>query len=951
MASEGDAVATAAALDLPALQAKVEALSDQIRDLKASGSDAARIPPLVKEMLAAKKAYADGNGGIGVDGKPYEEPLSKSEKKKREKAAKAAAAAAAAAADGGNVDGDAAADGELKADPSSKGSQKKAAKKAEKAAKKAAAKAAAKGGAPPPASAPAKAGKAAATAKPAAAPGATKKPARRPAAIGIGTKSKIPPHTLSFSPNSALTDRPVVTFAVAVLTNTVQDYGINSDHTRAAGPGLGLPKPQGSGGSTGINGGEICGDVTIAKYVARRAAAEAVGYGAAAATALTGGADDAAASATIDQYVDYATSLSKFSLARRVRAVSSTLNAALAGRTYAVGTALTLADLVLFASLGFPSQRADQQAVLDVLGADAVATPTYRWMTMVAAHPAVREATQLAVGITQLSATETAEAVFGPGGTADLEPLVSGMSPLQGATPGAVCTRFPPEPSGYLHIGHAKAVLMNEYYARRYKGRLIARFDDTNPSKEKEEFQSSILEDLGRLGVKPDVVTFTSDYFETIRAYALHMIKSGLAFMDDTPQDVMQKERMDRVDSKHRNQTPEEALEYFNLMCSGSEDGAKWCLRAKIDMQSVNGTMRDPVMYRQNITAHHRAGTKYKAYPTYDLACPIVDCIEGVTHALRTTEYNDRDEQYAWVQKSLGLRRTRIHAFARMNFVNTELSKRKLTWFVENGHVTGWDDPRFPTVRGVVRRGIDIEALRSFMLSQGASRRIVNMEWSKFWALNKQQIDKSSARYMAIDASVNVKLTVSNGPEAESHTYVSADLHPKDAGMGKRLVRQAKTCLIEKVDAEGLTVGQNIVLMRWGVITITKIHDDGRLEGTYDPEGDIKAAKPKLSWLADVAENTPVVLTEFDNLITKDKLDEGDDFKDFINPNTLAETKVIGDAALRNLKEHDIIQLERRGYVRVDRPYLSEDRPLALFMVPDGKTKSMGGLAGKLKHS
>ena len=259
MTSEGDAVATAS-LDLPALKAKVEALSDQIRDLKASGSDAAKdqIPPLVKEMLAAKKAYADGNGGIGVDGKPYEEPLSKSEKKKREKAAKAAAAAAAA---GGGADG---ADGEPKADPNSKGSQKKAAKKAEKAAKKAAAKAAAKGGAPPPA-APAKAGKAAAAA---AKPATAKKPAAcRPAAIG--TKSKIPPHTLSFSPNAALTDRPVVALAVAVLTNTVQDYGINSDHTRMAGPGLGLPKPK---GGTGINGGEICGDVTIARYVARRAA-------------------------------------------------------------------------------------------------------------------------------------------------------------------------------------------------------------------------------------------------------------------------------------------------------------------------------------------------------------------------------------------------------------------------------------------------------------------------------------------------------------------------------------------------------------------------------------------------------------------------------------------------------------------------------------------------------
>jgi hypothetical protein len=514
MTSEGDAVAAA---DLSALKEKVEALSNQIRDLKASGTDDAKdkIPPLVKEMLAAKKAYADGNNGIGVDGKPYEEPLSKSEKKKREKAAKAAAAAAA----GGEG-------GELKADPDSKGSQKKAAKKAEKAAKKAAAKAAAKGGAPPPAAAAAsaaapaggKAGKAAASAK-------NKQPARpSPVAFGINTKSKIPPHTLSFNPNAALTDRPVMALAVAVLTNTAQNYGINSDHTRASGPGLGLPKP--AGAAAGVNGGEVCGDVTIARYVARRAAADAVGYGSAAAAALlTGAGGDDAAAAAIEQWVDYATSLSRFSLARRVRAVSSTLNAALAGRTYAVGSSLTLADLALFAAMGFPSQHADQRAVLDVLGGDAAQTPTYRWMTMLGAHPAIREATQLAVGITQLSATETAEAAFGP--AAELDPLVSGMSPLQGACPGSVVTRFPPEPSGYLHIGHAKAVLMNEYYARRYKGRLIARFDDTNPSKEKEEFQASILEDLGKLGVKPDVVTFTSDYFETIRQYALYMIKNG----------------------------------------------------------------------------------------------------------------------------------------------------------------------------------------------------------------------------------------------------------------------------------------------------------------------------------------------------------------------------------------------------------------------------------------
>lgn len=375
------------------------------------------------------------------------------------------------------------------------------------------------------------------------------------------------------------------------------------------------------------------------------------------------------------------------------------------------------------------------------------------------------------------------------------------------------------------------------------------------------------------------------------------------------------------------------------------------CLRAKIDMSSDNGTMRDPVLFRQNLTPHHRTGTTYKAYPTYDLACPIVDSLEGVTHALRTTEYNDRDEQYQWVLKALGLRRVRIHAFARMNFVNTVLSKRKLTWFVDNGYVTGWDDPRFPTVRGVVRRGINIPALRNFMYSQGASRRVVNMDWTVFWSENKKEIDKTAKRFMAIDKARNVRLTVSGAPAIGDFGYVETSYHPKDPNLGTRALRIANEVLLETgADVEGIEAGEEIVLLRWGVVKITKVVDASNLEGAYVPDGDFKAAKRKLSWVANVSNNTPVILTEFDNLVSKDKLDEDDDFLDYINPDTLATTEVIGDTGLKTLCENEVIQLERRGYFRVDRPYLSADKPLLLFTIPDGKSKAMSGQQTKLAH-
>jgi glutamyl/glutaminyl-tRNA synthetase len=247
-------------------------------------------------------------------------------------------------------------------------------------------------------------------------------------------------------------------------------------------------------------------------------------------------------------------------------------------------------------------------------------------------------------------------------------------------------------------------------------------------------------------------------------------------------------------------------------------------LRAKIDMSSTNGTMRDPVLYRFNDTPHHRTGTKYKAYPTYDFACPIVDSLEGVTNALRTTEYNDRDEQYHWIQNALGLRHVYILSYGKINFINTVLSKRKLTWFVENGYVDGWNDARFPTIQGCIRRGMQVESLKNFIISQGASKRVINMEWDKFWSENKKVLEDISPRYMAVSTDRKVLFTVTNIPKEIEGVLIN--IHPSKPEMGQRVLRRYHEIYLEVDDAQLFAEGEEVTLVRWGNFFIDRIVKD-----------------------------------------------------------------------------------------------------------------------------
>ncbi|KAK3924680.1 Bifunctional glutamate/proline--tRNA ligase [Frankliniella fusca] len=515
---------------------------------------------------------------------------------------------------------------------------------------------------------------------------------------------------------------------------------------------------------------------------------------------------------------------------------------------------------------------------------------------------------------------------------------------LPGAEMGKVVVRFPPEASGYLHIGHAKAALLNQYYQQAFKGKLIMRFDDTNPAKEK-----VILEDLKMLEIVPDQFTHTSSYFDLMLELCEKLMKEGKAYVDDTEPEQMKTEREQRVESKNRNNSLQKNLAMWNEMKQGTETGTKCCVRAKIDMNSPNGCMRDPTIYRCKPEPHPRTGSKYKVYPTYDFACPIVDSIEGVTHCLRTMEYHDRDDQFYWFIDALGLRKPVIWEYSRLNMTNTVLSKRKLTWFVEEGLVDGWDDPRFPTVRGVLRRGMTVEGLKQFIIAQGSSRSVVVMEWDKIWAFNKKVIDPIAPRFTALEAKDTVPVLVKGVKEE----CLEVAKHPKNPDIGVKKVWVGPRVLIDYADAEVLKEGENTTFINWGNMLIKKINRKGGRIESVEAEANLdnKDFKKtlKITWLAETPKGkfTPTYCLYYDHIISKPVLAKDEDFKSYIPKNTRTEVAMLGDPELAALKVGDIIQLQRRGFFRVDQayeplsPHIGKETPIVLIAIPDGHQKEI----------
>ena len=385
-------------------------------------------------------------------------------------------------------------------------------------------------------------------------------------------------------------------------------------------------------------------------------------------------------------------------------------------------------------------------------------------------------------------------------------------------------------------------------------------------------------------------------------------------------------------------------------MKAGSDEGRRWCIRARIAYDSPNGTLRDPVIFRCNRVSHHRTGTQWKMYPTYDLCAPILDSIEGVTVALRTNEYRDRNAQYEWMQDALGLRKVAIWDFSRMNLVRTVLSKRKLTRIVAEGKVWGWDDPRMPTIRGIIRRGMAVPPLREFILKQGPSKNILNLEWGALWALNKKHIDPGASRHTAIvqDQAVRCSVHDFDGPDvATKPRYV------KNPALGSKKVLYGETIVIEQADAQALSQDEEITLMSWGnayVRRITRGQDEAgggssssaitSVDLELHLAGDVKKTSKKLSWLA-AADTTNLIsidLVSFSHLITKDKLEKEDELESFLTPSTEARVQAFADCNVAELPRGAVVQFERKGYYKFDGPCKGEvGERMVFFDIPSGK--------------
>ena len=510
-----------------------------------------------------------------------------------------------------------------------------------------------------------------------------------------------------------------------------------------------------------------------------------------------------------------------------------------------------------------------------------------------------------------------------------------------------VHTRFPPEPNGYLHIGHAKSICLNFGIADEFKGLCNLRFDDTNPTKEEVEYVESIKEDVKWLGFGWDKREYyASDYFEKMYGYAVELIKKGKAYVCDLNADEIREYRGTLTEpgkeSPYRNRAVEENLELFEKMRKGEFPDGSHTLRAKIDMKSGNINMRDPVIYRIMHAEHHRTGNKWRIYPMYDYAHCVSDSIEGITHSICTLEFEDHRPLYDWFLNELGVYHPQQIEFARLNLSYTVLSKRRLIQLVQEGHVNGWDDPRMPTISGLRRRGYTPESIRNFCERIGVAKRDSLVDMALLEHCIREGLNKSAQRVMAVLKPLKVVIT--NYPENQTEELEAIN-NPEDESMGKRKVPFSRILYIERDDFREnppkeffrLAPGREVRLRYAYYITCIDVIKDQttgevtELHCTYDPatrggdSPDKRKVKATLHWVS-ASHAIKAEVRLYDLLFTKPVPgEESNDFKTDINPKSLELLKqCFVEPSLANSKSGNRFQFERMGYFCVDRDSTKE---------------------------
>lgn len=515
--------------------------------------------------------------------------------------------------------------------------------------------------------------------------------------------------------------------------------------------------------------------------------------------------------------------------------------------------------------------------------------------------------------------------------------------------PQDICTRFPPEPNGYLHIGHAKAICIDFGTAEKYGGRCNLRFDDTNPSKEDVEYVESIKEDVAWLGFKWDGLFYASEYFMTMYESAVKLIKKGIAYVCDLTAEQIREYRGTLTEpgkeSPYRDRSVEENLDLFARMKNGEfADGSK-VLRAKIDMKSPNINMRDPVIYRILRATHHRTGNEWCIYPMYDFAHPIEDAVEGITHSLCSLEFEDHRPLYDWVINNVDLEgKPRQIEFARLNITNTVMSKRKLLALVKEGYVSGWDDPRMPTLSGLRRRGYTPFSIRNFCEKIGVAKTSSTVELALLEHCIREDLNSTAPRVMAVLRPV--KVVIDNYPDAQTEE-LDVENNPEDPSSGTRKVPFSKVIYIEQDDFMEeppskyfrLSPGREVRLKNAYFIKCESVVKDEatgeitEIHCTYDPETrggnapDGRKVKGTIHWVS-AQHSVDAEIRLYDNLfsvLNPSEEKEGVEFTDYISEDSLEILKNAKvEPSLANAEPGSKYQFLRMGYFCAD-SVLSKD--------------------------